>query len=120
MTNLLKNIFPKSDKPGRSIHLDTSTDLKKKNEQLKQEIERLNAVNADLQKLADASPVKEQAAVATNEMLKLSFEYENVKYGFAFTTATYKGKKITAEDVVADKQLQAELITKRSGMINKL
>jgi hypothetical protein len=109
MKNPFKNIIPNTDES-----------LKKENEQLKQEIERLNAVNADLQKLAEASPVKEQAPVTADEMLKLGFELEKVKYGFNFTSAMYKGRKITAEDVVADVQLQAELVSKRSGMIKQL
>lgn len=109
MKNPLKNLLPKTD-----------AQLKAENEQLRQEIERLNAVNRDLQKLAEGAPVKQVPETSGNEMLTLSFVNDGVKYGFNFPALQLGGKKITAVDICADNQLQAELIGKKSGILKRL
>lgn len=49
-----------------------------------------------------------------------TFELDGKKYGFELLSVSFKGTRITAEQVCADVELQKQLINRQSGMIKEL
>lgn len=93
-------------------------------EALLEENASLKAVNAELSKeLEKQSETNVQAAVdkaAATPKPVLStetFDVDGSEYGFAFPVMMYKGKRITNADVLASKDLQAELVNSKAGMV---
>ncbi len=87
----------------------------------KAELELTLKVNAELTKeverLAPYDPLNQNKPVLKSSTA--TFTHQGIVYGFAFTQVRYKGRLITADDVLTDTRLQAELIASRSGMLKK-
>lgn len=66
----------------------------------------------DITKNGKTNTPAPQATVST-------FEHDGETYGFKIPKMSFKGRFITADDVCADKELQAQLIKIGSGMIYK-
>jgi cell division protein FtsB len=84
-------------------------------ETVKAELTATKQVNADLNKEIEELSSGENAGKAA-----LTFELNGKKYGFEFNQMNHKGKVITSEIVVEDKELQAQLVKISSGMIKEL
>jgi len=99
----------------------------KLNEELRAENETLKAVNdsltAEVEKLSekDLQKVVDQAkAKPKPELSKETFEVDGAKYGFVSPVMQFKKQVITCSDVLASKELQAQLVAANSGMIKKI
>ena len=79
------------------------------NEELSKQIEKLSV------KVQDAKPKEDTTKPI--DVKEHSFEKDGVSYGFVYPKLNWKGKAITAKDVVDDEDLQAELIAAGSTMI---
>lgn len=78
---------------------------------------KLNSIHEKtIQELSTAKPAVETTAKTATP----TFEVKGKKYGFELLAVSFKGKRITAEEVCADKNLQQELINRQSGMIKEL
>lgn len=95
----------------------TTEQLEKEIADLKAENETLHAVNKDLTLEIEALKTEPEAPLAPGLVNKLSFEFDGATYGFKIAGINHDGKVITAEQVVANKKLQAQLIAMKSGMI---
>lgn len=95
------------------------TQLKKQNEALQSELDRVIAVNTELQKQLAITPVQKAPEPSNTDLIKLSFVNNGTTYGFNFPKARMDGKDITADMVVSDVELQNKLISRSSGMIFK-
>ena len=62
-----------------------------------------------------------KANPAVSKVPSGTFRHQGTEYGFNFPNAILPGKgKITVEDVLADKALQAKLVKLGSGMLKKI
>lgn len=99
-------------------------DQEKQLEALKAENETLKAVNIELTNELEAISKKDLKAVvqASQEktapvLSKETFTVDGKSYGFNYPVITIKGKRITNDDVLASKELQAELVAANHSMI---
>ena len=60
------------------------------------------------------------AAVVAGKQDDPIFELDGKKYGFELLSVSFKGTRITADEVCADVNLQKQLINRQSGMIKEL
>ena len=83
----------------------------------------IQAVNDSLTKeLSKAVAAKPTTADATKPKapvthLGKSFEVDGKKYELAYPKVVFKGNPITADDIVADKALQAELVAANHSIV---
>jgi len=99
-------------------------------EATKAELENTVAVNSELAaevaKLSEVAPVKAEAKKATPGVSNEVFEVDGKQYGFVFAKVCVKlpgsdaAQPITAEEVLASKELQQQLIGMGSNMIKQL
>jgi len=80
------------------------------NEALQQQIEILELAAKRPGKPADAKVKKIPTA---------SFKVDKVEFVFTVPAFSYKGKKITSEQALADKDLQADLVAQSVGFIKR-
>lgn len=78
------------------------------NEALREEVEQLSK--------AGNIPLKPQASPLTAHRFTLDGE----TFGFKYPAVMYKGQKITPVEIMADENLQRELLGIKSGMLKKL
>lgn len=90
---------------GLSAEFET---LKKVNENLTQQVE-------DLSKAKTAVPEQKTAATSSAKTFKLN----GIEYGFAYPKMKHQNAVITADDVLADADLQKKLVAMGSGFIVK-
>jgi septal ring factor EnvC (AmiA/AmiB activator) len=107
-------------------------ELEKNNEQLAQqkidllmENEQLKEVNEGLQseieKLSEKIPAAEKAEEKKAAVLSTeTFTHKGSKYGFNYPVMMFEGNRITNDDVLADKDLQAKLVAAGSSMLKKV
>lgn len=89
------------------------TDTTKELGDVKKELASTVKVNAELSKTIEQLPKKEAS------QKEPGFTVDGVKYGFAFHHTVFEGKNITVDDVIADKELQAKLVSRNIGMIRQ-
>jgi hypothetical protein len=89
---------------------------------LLQENEQLKATNAALvEQIEKLSALPQPAAPVANVCISTeTFELSGQQYGFALAKMNFKGKLITSAEVLADDELQKQLIAMKSGMIKAL
>lgn len=79
-------------------------------------LEEINKeLSTELEKAAANAPKVEEAKVLT--LSSETFEKDGVKYGFVYPAVLLDGNKITADDVLVDVELQAQLIEMGSGFL---
>jgi hypothetical protein len=79
-------------------------------------LEEINKeLSEELEKVTAAAPKVEEAKVLT--LSSETFEKDGIKYGFVYPAVLLDGNKITADDVLADVELQAQLIEMESGFL---
>ena len=72
-------------------------------------------LQAELEKATALAPKVDAPKVLT--LSTETFEKDGVKYGFVYPAVQLDGNKITADDVLANVELQAQLIEMESGFI---
>lgn len=82
-----------------------------------EEIERLVSVNKSLQDQLAAAPEEPAPVEPETPLAELEFEHDGKKYGFALRKIQLDRVVVTAEEVAASDELQAQLIEIGSGMI---
>lgn len=92
--------------------VDENNDLKTVNENLVKEV--TNISEKSMQLLVNKAAEKAKETVSTE-----TFEVEGETYGFVSPVCMYKGQRITATEVLASKELQAELVANKIGLIKK-
>lgn len=91
--------------------------LKAENEELKMQLETLDAINKDLQKEIEKMHIPSSPQINPSPISDETFERNGKVYGFAIPGMDHKGEIITADHVIASESLQDELIAMKSGMI---
>lgn len=92
--------------------------LRAENEATKKELDATVKANEKLsQKFEKLSKKNPSSAAAVKSFKDETFSVGDVEYRFKLPHVNLSGKKITFEDVLLDKELQTELIKRRSGMI---
>lgn len=89
------------------------TDAKKELKGVSKELADTVKVNIELSKNIEQLPKKEA------KDKEPGFTIDGVKYGFVYKKTVFEGRNITHEDVIADKELQKRLVSKKIGMISK-
>jgi len=89
------------------------TDTTKELGDVKKELTSTVKVNAELSKTIEQLPKKE----ATEK--EPGFTLDGTKYRFVYYHTVFEGKNISADDVIADKELQAKLVSRKIGMIRQ-
>lgn len=90
---------------------------------LQEENSALKAENEALKKAAEEQAAEIQQLKERPSASKLpvkTFKVNRKEYGFTAASFYLGGKKITTDDVLADKALQAKLVEMKSGVIKKL
>lgn len=89
------------------------TDTKKELKSLSKELADTVKANTELSKTIEQLPKKEA------KEKEPGFTLDGVKYSFLYHKSVLGGRNITSEDVIADKELQQNLVSKGSGMVQK-
>lgn len=89
------------------------TDTKKELKGVSKELADTVKANTELSKTIEQLPKKE------GKEKEPGFTLDGVKYGFVYHKTVFEGRNITHEDVVADKELQQRLVSRKIGMVNK-
>ena len=101
-----------------SMH--TLDELQQLNSQLREELEIVGNINKELtleiESLKSIPVVVQQSSLISHE----TFEHEGIVYGFVYPGINYKGEVITADHILASKNLQEELVKIKSGMLKKI
>ena len=105
-------------------------EVKKLNTELQATIKTLTAEKAAIQAVNDSLTEELSKAVTAKPTiadankpkapithLGKSFEVDGKKYELAYPKVVYKGNPITADDIVADKALQADLVAANHSIV---
>ena len=102
----------------------TNAKLVEANKKLAEDNKALKAVNKSLQaEVVAATDTKAQPKTATEPITHLgkTFEVDGTKYGINYPKTVLKdGRAITADTIVADKALQAELVEAKHSIVKAL
>ena len=102
----------------------TNAKLVEANKKLGEDNKALKSVNKSLQaEVVAATDTKAQPKTSTEPITHVgkTFEVDGKKYGINYPKVTLKdGKAITADTIVADKELQAQLVEEKHSIIKEL
>jgi hypothetical protein len=94
--------------------------LKSERKETENELLSVYQVNEELKAEIEKATSGKQPTAGGQPFQTQSFELDGEKYGFQFGATMYKGQKITPVEIMADENLQKELIAINAGIIKKL
>lgn len=97
----------------------SNSDLTAKATAAQQELDTTVKINEELTRQIETTPINQVSVIDKSEVSKKTFKVEGETYGFKKLAVMYKGQKVGADEVLASKDLQAELVKIQSGLIYK-